>query len=330
MGLHLRWAPCVAMLFVGVSVAQENVKKESPRFPQAEVRFLDGSLVRMQLLQENLEVLTKYGKLTVPLQDIRRIEFGVHLPMGVEPQIEQAIKLMGSDVYKQREEAARDLVNMGPLAFPAVQKAARNTDLEVAQRAATVLKRISDKVPADQLRTKMEDTIQTQTFPIIGRIVSPTIKASSVHFGELSLKLSDLRCLHIRSSLGNTEATVDAAKYGSQPDQWLDSGLVIDAGQRLIILGEGQVDLWPQGPGQYLTGPKGYTTPGKGSGFMAGSLLGRIGDNGKVFLVGERFEGVPAEEGKIFFHIVPSPWNNASTGTYRVKISTDSLAQGSR
>lgn len=329
MGLHFRWAPFVAVLFVGAGVAQVPGKKEAPRCPQAEVRFLDGSLVRVQLLQENLEVMTKYGKLTVPLRDIRRIEFGVHLPMGVEPQIEQAIKQMGSDVYKQREEAARDLVNMGPLAFPAVQKAARNSDLEVAQRAATVLKRISEKVPADQLRSKLEDTIQTQEFPIIGRIVSPTIKASSIHFGDLSLKLSDLRSLHVRTSLGDLELSVDAAKYGSQPDQWLDSGLVIDAGQRLVILGDGQVDLWPQGPGQYMTGPKGYTTPGKGSGFMAGSLLGRIGDNGKVFLIGERFEGVPAEEGKVFFHIVPSPWNNASTGTYRVKISTD-LANGGR
>ncbi len=330
MGQHFRWAPFVALFFVGLSVAQVPGKKEGPRFPQAEVRFLDGSLVRMQLLQENLEVMTKYGKLTVPLRDIRRIEFGVHLPMGVEPQIEQAIKQMGSDVYKQREEAARELVNMGPMAFPAVQKAARDTDLEVAQRAATVLKRISEKVPADQLRTKMEDTIQTQEFPIIGRIVSPTIKASSVHFGELSLKLSDLRSLHVRTSLGDTELTVDATKYGSQPDQWLDSGLVIDAGLRLVILGDGQVDLWPQGPGQYLTGPKGYTTPGKGSGFMAGSLLGRVGDNGKVFLIGERYEGVPAEEGKIYFHIVPSPWNNASTGSYRVKITTDHVALGGR
>lgn len=330
MGQHFRWASFVALVLAGMSVAQGPAKKEASRPIQAEVRFADGSLVRMHLVQENLEVMTKYGKLTVPVRDIRRIDFGIHLPPGVDAQVEQAIKQMGSDVYKQREDAARELVSLGPMAFPMVQKAARDPDLEVAQRATSVLKRISEKTPADQLRTKMEDTIHTVDFPIIGRLVSSTIKANSPHFGELTLKLSDLRTLHIRSSPTDSEITVDATKYGSQPDQWLDSGLVIDSGLRLVILGEGQVDLWPQGPGQYMTGPKGYTTPGKGSAFMAGSLLGRIGENGKTFYVGERFEGIANEEGKLFFHIVPSPWNNTSSGSFRVKVTTDHVALSGR
>lgn len=305
-------------------------KKDSARDQQAEVRFGDGSLVRMAILQENLEVMTKYGKLTIPIADIRRIEFGMHLPEGVGPKIQSAIRKMGSDVYKQREEAVKDLEEFEHFALPSLEKAARSGDLEVAQRANAVRRRITDRVAPEHLRTKDHDTIQTVEFLVTGRIVSPTIKAYSVHFGELSLKLSDLRSVQLRGGKDEMEITVDATKYGSATDQWMDSGTLVDANLRLVVRGEGQVDLWPQGPGQYMTGPKGYTTAGKGGTFMAGTLLGRIGTDGKAFVIGEQFEGIPAREGRLYLHIVPSPWNNVSAGNYRVKIRTDYVALSGR
>ena len=327
MGYLCKTALVLSLLTVSFTLGQA----QEPNKPlQAEVRFGDGSLVRMTILQESVDVMTKYGKLSVPLRDIRRIDFGLHLPEGVEPQIVEAIKLMGSEVYRHREDAARDLVKLGHWAFPSVQKAAQSADLEVSQRAQGILKRIGEKVPPDQLRMKVEDCIQTVEFPVIGRIVTPTVKARSTHFGDVTLKLSDLRSLHIRSGTGEAEFVVDAAKYGSVVDQWMDTGVVVDPSLRVVIHGSGQVDLWPQGPGQYVTGPKGYSTPGKGGTYMAGALLGRVGDAGKVFLIGDRYEGVPGDEGKVFLHIVPSPWNNASTGTYRVKIGTDHVALSGR
>jgi hypothetical protein len=284
----------------------------------------------MLILQDSLDVMTKYGRLTVPIRDIRRIDFGLHLPDGVAPQIEAAIKQMGSSVYKQREGAVKDLVQLGHLAFPYVQKAASSDDLEVAQRAVHVVKRISEIAPPENLRLKMEDTIHTVEFPITGRIISSSIKAHSVHFGDLSLKLSDLRSLSVRGASGELLVTVDAAKYGSQSDKWMEAGMTVDPNLRIIIKSEGQVDLWPQGPGQYLASPKGYTTAGKGGTHMAGTLLGRIGDSGKVFVIGDSYEGIPEREGKLLLHIVASPWNNDSTGSYRVRIRTDYIALSGR
>jgi len=324
-----RWSSLTALVVVSLSHAQEPTRK--PAQPNhAEVRFGDGSIVRVLILQESVDVMTKYGKLTVPIRDIRRIDFGLHLPEGVAPQIEAAIKQMGSSVYKQREGAVKDLVGLGHLAFPYVQKAAGSNDLEVAQRAVHVVKRISENTPPENLQLKMVDTIHTVEFPITGRIVSSSIKAHSAHFGELSLKLSDLRSLSIRGASGEFLVTVDAAKYGSQSEKWMDSGMTVDPNLRLIMKSEGQVDLWPQGPGQYLAVPKGYTTAGKGGTHMAGTLLGRIGDSGKVFVIGESYEGIPEREGKLFLHIVPSPWNNDSTGSYRVRVRTDYIALSGR
>jgi len=309
---------------------QAQDQSPSHRSNLAEIRFGDGSLVRMTLMQENMEVLTKYGKLTIPLSDIRRVEFGLHVPPEVNQQINQSIKRLASDVYKERDIASKDLIQVGHFAFPLLQKASRSGDQEVAVRAVSVIKQISERVPQDLLRLREEDVIHTSEFAIVGRITAPTFKAHSPHFGEVSLKLCDLRTLQMRQSGGKQELVVDAAKYGSSLDQWFDTGITIDGQQRMSITGEGQVDLWPQGPGQYLAAPKGYNTAGKGGQFMAGALVGRIGENGKAFLIGDRYDGTFTEEGKLYLQIVPSPWNNASAGTYRVRIQTENVVVGSR
>jgi hypothetical protein len=323
---RLPFTLALCALVTSSSVAQST--KDRPC--QAEVRFSDGSLVRMTILQEHVDIITRYGKLTVPLADIRRIDFGLHIPGEVDQQIHQSIKQLGSDVFKEREGATRELLLCGHWARPSLQRASRSTDHEVANRAASVLRQLSDRVPPDLLRLKEEDVLYTADFTIVGRLAEPTLKAQSPHFGDLLLKLADLRTLHLRHQGGRVDMTVDAAKYGSDVEQWLDTGVVVDPTLRLSVNGEGQIDLWPQGPGQYMATPKGFNTTGKGGSFMAGALVGRIGEQGKVFLVGERYEGTPAEEGKLYLHIVPSPWNNASTGNFRVRIAAENLALTAR
>jgi hypothetical protein len=313
-----------------LGTAQEPANTKEPTAKIAEVRFADGSVVRMSLLQENLDVMTRYGKLTIPVGEIRRIEFGMHLPGGLSEQINTSIKLLGSEVFRDRDGASKDLLQAGHWACPSLHKACKSTDAETAQRATQLLKQISEKVSPELLRLKEDDVIHTNEFSLVGRVLSTTIKAQSPHFGEVSLKLSDLRALLVRQPCNTGELVVDAAKYGCEPTQWLDTGVSVDPSMRLLIVVSGQVDLWPQTPGQYIASPKGYTAVGKGGPFMAGSLIGRIGENGKPFLVGERYETPVGEEGKLFLHIVPSPWNSPSVGTFHVRVHTDPLALTSR
>lgn len=325
--------PFALALSLVLAVSSRSLAQDKPisvRPHLVEVRFADGSVVRMSLMEANLEVQTKYGKLTIPVSDVRRVEFGLHVPPAVTQQIAQSIKRLASDVYKERDGASKDLIQAGHFAFPSLQKASRSGDTEVAYRAVSVIKQISERVPPDLLRLRDEDVIHTAEFTIIGTITSQTLKAHSPHFGEVPLKLSELRSMHLKHQGGKQELVVDAGKHGSALDQWCDAGVTVDAGQRLVITGEGQVDLWPQGPGQYMAAPKGYNTAGKGGQFMAGALIGRIGENGKMFFIGERFDGTIHEEGRLYLQIIPSPWNNASTGQYRVRVQTEYAALSGR
>jgi hypothetical protein len=304
------------------------LKKDVTDGKEAEVHFANGSTVFMTILHEPIEVQTEFGKLTVPPRAIRSIEFGIHLPEGVDTKIHILLKQLGSSNYRQRDAAVKELAALGPHAYPALLRAAKNKDQpEAAQRALAAIKIIERKVPAKQLRLKEEDVIRTSRFTIIGHVLNSSIKARAEYFGEVSLKPYQLHTIRCLEGAGEVEVHVDAARYGSGHNQWMDAGFMVDPQLDLVISASGQVDLWPQGPGQYMAGPGGMAGGARpaqpmGVAVAPGMLVGRIGEDGAPFVIGDRYAGRPARVGKLYLHIGPSPWNNASTGGYRVRITT--------
>jgi hypothetical protein len=296
----------------------------------ADVRLHDGSLVRMALIQDQLDVQTKYGKLQIPIAEVRSIEFGQHLPVELAEQLDHHIQLLGVDNYRQREEASRELLQAGHWAYSKLRLASQNSDVEVSQRAASLMRQIAKRFPMEHLKRQEQDVIHTIHFKVVGRIQNKSLKARSNLFGASELPLCELSGISVRGYQSPDQLLVDAARHGSASNQWLDTGILIDPHLRLSIKGTGQVDLYPQEPGQYLARPDGYGTMGRDSAFPAGALVGRIGESGRVFLIGECYQGTPGEQGKLYLHIVPSPWNNGSAGLYRVTLRTDHVEMTTR
>jgi hypothetical protein len=306
--------------------------KEGADGKEAEVRFANGSTVFMTLLPEPIEIQTIFGKLTVPPRELRSIEFGVHLPEGADAKIQILLKQLSSSNFRLRDAAVKELARLGPHAYPALLRTSKEKDQpEASQRALAAMKLIERRIPAKQLRLKDEDVIRTSKFTIVGRVLNPVIKARAEYFGEVGLKPYQLFAIRCLEGAGDVEVMVDAAKYGSAHSQWMDAHFMVDPQLDLLITASGQVDLWPQGPGQYMAGPAGMPGAGRpqpgaavagGTVVSPGMLVGRIGEDGAPFVIGDRYASRPARVGKLYLHIGPSPWNNASTGGYRVKITT--------
>lgn len=317
---------------------QPNPGAPSP----VEVRFVNGSIVVMTLLQEKIEVLTEYGKLTVPHKDIRQIEFGIHTSEEEQRKIEDALRRLSSNAFKEREAAVEDLVALGPQAYLRLQKVATGDNPEAASRVESAVKKIREKFHPRVLRLREEDLVYTAKFTIVGRITTPTIKAKAEDFGELELRPAKLLSMCWLEGDAKKEVAVDAATYGSPGGRkWMDAGVRIGSQTGLKITATGQVDLWPQQPGQYMAGPDGQGG-GPAGGLMVvngrpiqlggprgggGELLGRIGENGTPFVIGSRYTQIPKDTGKLYLQIVPSPWGGPSAGEYRVAISTGSFPE---
>src|SRR5690242_12054329 len=78
----------LAAVLAVTSLAADDGDKSSTKPPPGkagreaapiEVRFTDNSTMKLSLREERIEIVTRYGKLVVPVADIQRIEFGTRL-----------------------------------------------------------------------------------------------------------------------------------------------------------------------------------------------------------------------------------------------------------
>ena len=153
---------------------------------QFDAKFHDGSHVVISLAQPSLDVQTRYGLLTVPLEDVRRVEFGSHVPAEAVKRLAMAVKRLGSD-GREKADATAEVIAGGHWSIPALNAAMSSPDRAYAGYCERVRHKIEQGTPAAMMSLGETDTVRTKTFPIVGRITSDTIKAHSSLFGFISL-----------------------------------------------------------------------------------------------------------------------------------------------
>ncbi len=169
--------------------------KPAPEPAPLEVRFTDDSTLKLVLKEAHIEVTSPYGKLRVPVAEVRRIEFATRVPEEVAKRIDAAIADLGSEKFDKREAATAELLKLREKAYHALLKASKNKDPEVAKRAEELLDRVRESVPEDRLEPREFDVIHTAHSKISGRIDTAVMKATAWQFGEVQLKLPDLLAL---------------------------------------------------------------------------------------------------------------------------------------
>ncbi len=337
------------VVFVAASLALADDKPTAPPEPEYECRFDDGSVVRLTVGVSAVTVKTKFGPMTVPLADARKIEMGFRYPEGVEAKVRRALDDLGSADFRTREAAQKSLVGIGEYAIPLVKAGTQNSVPEVAERCAAVLKTITATLPDDKSDPVMEDVITTDDMTIRGKITSDSFKATSKYFGETTVKLVYVR--EMRPIGGRFIGTfpLDAGKYAAVGwKTFFDTGLDVEKGQAIEVSATGKIDLHAANPKQFVFGPNGGGTQvagpgqglvdhsfiapgGRGPGlqpggvgygplYTSGALYGRIGASGPLFKIGEKLSVPKAgDTGRLYLVIAPSSYG-ASKGEFEVKV----------
>lgn len=305
--------------------------KKAPDPIAHEVKFADGSTIRLNVLETTVTVNSKYGKLTIPLSDVKRIEFGFRYPDGMKDKVEAVAADLASAEFKARDKASKDILTYGEFALPAVKRAMKGDSPEAVRRATEALRKLEETLPKELLELREYDVIQTADGPVRGTIETTGFKAKTKYFGETTLKLADLRDLRLIGTSGSDQFNLEAAKYAKlRWAAWHDTGFEMSGEEALEVTASGKIDQWPQSPGQYPCGPNGSTgiVMGPDAGvpggqYKSGALYAKIGEKGTPFLIGESYKGKPTEKGKLYVIIAPSHWGNENcTGEYSVKIKT--------
>lgn len=337
-----------ALLALPGSAAGETPPPAPPGPPvEVDIAFADGSNVKAVLLEPALSLSTRYGKLTIPASDVRRVETGMRYPEGVERRVAEAVARLASPEYRDREKAGKELAELRLYAVPALRLAVKGGDPTRRERAGEALRQVTAGLSeAEQtLLRRDEDTVVAAAFTARGRLDGTSLRVRTWQFGEATVRLAEVRELRAAAAgASGAEVTLDGARHARLNwSGWLDTGVDVSPDSPLEVRSTGRLDQWPQEPGQYTCGPGGgqamapnAPAAGRGpggrvafgpdgqpvGGFRSGAVVGRVGDSGRPFLVGENYKAARAPgAGRLFLLIAPSNWNNDEcAGEYKVTV----------
>jgi hypothetical protein len=160
-----------------------------------EVKYTDDSNMKLKLLDEKLELVTKHGVLLIAATDLRKIEFATRVPPEVAGKVAAAISKLNHPDFEVREAATEELREYRERAYPLLLKALKSEDAEVSRRAEEVVKFVRAKVPAALLEVREFDVVHTDESKNTGRLTAEYLRVNTYQYGELKLKLADTHSL---------------------------------------------------------------------------------------------------------------------------------------
>lgn len=219
--------------------------------PTLEARLTAGGSLPVSLLDERIDFLTPYGKLSVPLADVLQIELATRIPSDVADQVEKAIRDLGADELAVRDRASAELLAIKERAYAALVKAVDNSDPEVARRAEALIEKLRELVSEERLATRVSDVIHTRDSKFTGTLVGDSLRIKTAQFGEQRLKFSDVYLLRHASM---TEETTTSKDVQADPGNLSSFQAMIGKTFTFRVRGETSGSLW--GTGMYTLDSK--------------------------------------------------------------------------
>jgi len=186
--------PSIIVTPVPAPAEKPKATDNGPEAPdQLQATFNDDSAMKLKVLDETVELVTPYGKLTIPVAHIRLIELATRITDEEKRQIALAIGNLSHADYEKREASAALLEDMGEKAFAALSDATKSEEPETARRAKLLIDKLRQEIGEERLGVADHDVIETNESRIAGKITATALKVSTTQFGVLQLKLADVR-----------------------------------------------------------------------------------------------------------------------------------------
>lgn len=262
----------VASLSAAAQSGPGDKKKEAADPRTINVTFTDGSHLKVLLAEDTIDLQTPHGKLSFPIADIVRIECAYRLPEEQALIIDKLVTDLGNSDFQVREKAMAGLLEKKEKCYAALLRASRQqSDLEMRQRIEQLIDRLRQTVPEEQLNVRPHDYVYTADSKIAGKINATNFRISSQQFGQLQLKLSDIRDLRLPGA-------------ASEPQEEDPKNVLADPGNMQNYVGEigKSFAFRVTGAGSFCYGTDVYTTDSPLASVAVHMGLLRPGETGVV------------------------------------------------
>ena len=292
----------------------------------------DGSVITGILANKSIEVATKFGRLTVPVDQIVSFTPGLDSQTQRMEDLKKLIDQLGDSSYSARDTAEKQLLAMGLKIRNELEMYRNDKNAERKTRVQKILAAMADleddETPDDGNEKsqpwKRLDVVMTQPFTLAGRIDQKQFQLAS-KYGQLNIALADIqRVERPRRGRESYRRTVAVAGTNIVPRQYKNSNITIQAGDRITIKADGVLQMTPWGTGAMST-PEGAPNYGwfVNAKIPSGALVMRVGNNDQPIKVGSSYTFTAKKAGTLQFGIGmnSSYVNHSFPGTYNLKIS---------
>ncbi|HZL86979.1 MAG TPA: hypothetical protein VFB96_01270 [Pirellulaceae bacterium] len=316
-----------------VDVPRTPIVQLGPKFIRLHLQ--DGSVISGDLSISEVAIDTQFGKLVIPIDKILSFTPGLDANTRLDEQIQALIKDLGSDDYKTREQAHKDLAAMGRKVQKELEKFAADENAEVKRHVTEILKELEeaaeegdDEGASVTAPLPRLDTVVTTDFTVLGRVTPAQFEIQS-KYGPLTIQLADIargeREIGERESF-RKQLSITAANLAQRG--FKNTGIKVQAGDRITIKAEGSLTMSPWG-NNAQSGPDGaqnygWYIPGQ---IPGGALCARISDKGAPFKVGTSSTFVAKQSGVLQLAIgIQGEYANEGyqfPGEYKVRLKVD-------
>lgn len=321
---------------------------------QADVslELLDGNLIKGTTSLNDIELITAYGKLTVPASKVSHIDIG----LGKDPTVNEKAKpllkiLVTSTTDEARKGAYSDLVKLGPKVIAAINDF-YNDPKNVVEESAytgeyTIDNALSEIRATSNLSEELpnEDVITMENNYTMGGTYSFSKMEVKTEYGNLTVPKEKIKSVDIsvftEAGKGEYLFQLNASKHisGNQNGGWLKTGIQLKAGQTFNINASGEITLTSLSNNKYkpdgsvkAPGATEFTKPygtgveegdyGGASYASYGQVVYKIGEKSTDNLkAGAKFKGTAKSSGMLLISIYETVYNASNKGVYSVKIS---------
>ena len=313
---------------------------------ELKLNLLDGNVITGTSQMGDIELITSYGKLTIPVANVSTIKVGIGKDKAVYDKAMGFLKLMDAFIDDApRKSTYNDILKFGPKAIAAVSdfssdpKNYKENPTYVGE--FTVENLLSELYSANNIdeNADVDDIVTIDGNYTMGGAFNFTKMDIKTEYGNLSVPKEKIKSVDVSvinpPGSGDYTFKLMASKNisGNQNGGWFKTGIVLKNGQKFSITATGEVTLASLSNQKYK--PDGSYTATNGTNYPAaggeegtgttypsyGNVVYHIGDSStETNKVGAKFNGTAKSAGMLYISIYETVYNAANTGSYTVKI----------
>jgi hypothetical protein len=299
------------------------------------IKLRDGSNVTGTTSLADINLVTDYGKLIIPVKNVSSIQVGIPTDKIVSDKAVSFLKQLNNSSDDIKKGAYEELVKLGIKAIPAITNF--TTDIKNQTEYA------GDYTPDNALAeikaanfvddaTSDKDIVSIDNQYTMGGTYEFSKLDVKTEYGNLSIPKEKIKTIDIsyinESNTNEFSFKLIASKNisGNNNGGWLKTGITLKAGQKFSIVSTGEIALASLSNQKYHPGGSAAESSINDYSDVVsyptyGNVVYKIGEQVTTPLrAGAKFNGTSANAGMLYLAIYETVFNAANTGSYNIKV----------